>query len=63
VSHAISHAHNHIHKIAKVFFNFNQENRTITKAVAPIIKTVQKSGISKNIKYNKALKTIKVTKN
>jgi hypothetical protein len=43
--------------------SFSHENRTITKAVAQIIKTVQKSGINKNTKYNKALKITKVNKN
>jgi ferritin-like metal-binding protein YciE len=63
VSHAINHAHNHIHRIDNVFLSFNHENRTIINAVAHIIKTVQKSGIIKNTKYNNALKTIKVNKN
>ena len=63
VNPAITHAHNQIHKIAKVFFRLNHENRTIINAVAHIIKTVQKSGIIKNTKYNNALKTIKVNKN
>ena len=62
VNHAITHAHNPIHRIAKVFLSFNQENRTIIKAVAPIIKTVQKSGMSKKMKYSKAFKIIKVNK-
>ena len=57
------HAHNHIHRIANVFLTFSHENRTIIKAVAHIIKTVQKSGINKNIKYSNALKTINVNKN
>jgi hypothetical protein len=39
------------------------ENRTITRAVAQMIKTVQKSGISRNTKYNKALSTMKTSKN
>jgi hypothetical protein len=41
----------------------NHENRTIIKAVAHIISTVQKSGINKNTKYNKAFKIINVSKN
>ena len=63
VSHAIIHAHSQIHKIPKVFLRLSHENRTITRAVAHIISTVQKSGISKNTKYNKALNTMKVSKN
>jgi hypothetical protein len=63
VSHAISHAHNHINRIATVLLNFNHEYRTITKAVHHKINIVQKSGINRNIKYNRAFKTMKVTKN
>ena len=59
----MSHAHNQIPNIAKVFLSFSHENRTITKAVAQIINTVQKSGINKNTNYNKALKITKVNKN
>jgi hypothetical protein len=47
----------------RVFLRLNHENRTIISAVAQIISTVQKSGISKNTKYNKPLKIIKVIKN
>ena len=47
----------------RVFLRLNHENRTIISAVAQIISTVQKSGISRNMKYNKPLKIIKVIKN
>ena len=47
----------------RVFLRLNHENRTIISAVAQIISTVQKSGISRNTKYNKPLKIIKVIKN
>ena len=63
MSHAINHAHNHIHRIDNVFLSFNHENRTIINAVAHMIKTVQKSGINKKIKYSKALNTMNVIKN
>ena len=63
VSHAITHANSHIAKIVAVFLRLNQENRTIIRAVAQIIKTVQKSGMNKNITYSNALKTINNKKN
>ena len=63
VNHAITQAHSQIHKIDNVFLIFNQENRTITSAVAHIINTVQKSGISRKIKYNSAFKTTNTSKN
>ena len=63
VNHAINHAHNHIQSIAKVFLSFNHEYRTITRAVAHIIRTVQKSGINKKTKYSKAFKTMNVIRN
>ena len=57
------HANSHIHKIDRVFLSFNHEYRTITSAVAHIINTVQKSGISKNTKYSIALRVMNVNKN
>ena len=63
VSQAIIHAHSQIHKIANVFLSFNHENRTMIRAVAHIISTVQKSGINRKTKNNKAFKTINVSKN
>jgi hypothetical protein len=41
----------------------NHENRTIIRAVAQIISTVQKSGIAKNMAYNRAFNKMKYIKN
>jgi hypothetical protein len=59
----MSHAHNHIHRIIRVFLRFNHENRTMIRAVAHIISTVQKSGINRKIAYSNALSTMNVSKN
>lgn len=63
VSHAKTHANSQIARIVAVFFRLNQENRTIIRAVAHIMSTVQKSGININIVYNNALRTINNRKN
>ena len=44
-------------------FKLNQENRIIIKAVIHIIKTVQKSGISKKMKKSIAFNTKNIRKN
>ena len=57
------HAQSQIHRIDRVFLRLNHENRTMIRAVAQIISTVQKSGINKNTKYSIALNTMNVSKN
>ena len=57
------HAQSQIHRIDRVFLRLNQENRTIIKAVAHIISTVQKSGINRNMKNSIAFRIMNVSKN